>query len=314
MTEITPEANLEILMDRYPAKTGNADAGGAARFHLFHAATSVCSQKVRTVLFAAGTPFYSHEISLVAGQNYEPSYVRARAWACVANGFSFATDHKGSTSVAETGCDACVVPTIIDGASGEVLIDSLHICLSLDETLGAGLRPSALATAIDREIAIVDKLPNYPLFASKMFGLRPEGGNAFSIGKVTRCNALIASHADEPLLAAAYAAKRDKEQAASDRLFTPAAIAQSESDMRSALESLAARLTRDGDFLFGERITIADIFWAIELIRNRDLGYGAWADALPRLHAYEAKLCAAPCIQHAILDWPGARTKLPPAS
>ncbi len=313
MKEITAVSSLEALNARFPPKICN-DARGVTGFHLFHAPNSVCSQKVRSVLFEAGAAFYSHEINIGAGENYDPDYVKARAQACAAKGFRFASGHNGSTSVTETGCDACVVPTLIDDTTAEVLIDSLHICVALDEKLRAELRPPLFADAVAREIAIVDRLPNYPLLAARLFGVQADGGNPFAMGKVRRCNALIEAHADDPLLVAAFAAKRDKELEAAQNLFTPSAIAQSERDMRTALQGLADRLPSNSAFLFSDRITLADIFWAIELIRNRDLGYGAWVDALPRLHAYEAALCATPCIERAILNWPAARIQWQRAS
>jgi glutathione S-transferase len=311
MTRTTEGArNLEALARLFPTTVCNAQTSELPEIHLFHAPNSVCSQKVRIVLFEADAPFYSHQLNVGKGDTYQPAYVRLRAEACQANGFGFAADHRGSTSVTDMGCDACVVPTVIDEVSGTVLIDSLRICIALDEQLGAGLRPDEFASAIDHEISIVDSLPNYPLLASKMHGSTADGGNSFALGKASRCEALIAAHADEPLLVAAYAAKRDKELAANDRLFTPAALAQAEQDMRAALEKLADRLPPDQDFRFSDRMTLADIFWAVELIRNRDIGYGAWVDVLPRLAEYEARLRAVPSVQQAILEWAGAKPHL----
>jgi 2,5-dichlorohydroquinone reductive dechlorinase len=305
---------LEGLSAFYPGTLCNADAGAAPPIHLFHAPNSVCSQKVRTVLFEAGAPFVSHQLNVGKGDTYLPAYVKLRAEACLAHGFGFAADHHGSTSATDMGCDACVVPTVIDEATGQVLVDSLRICLALDQELGTGLRPSWLGPDIDREIAIVDALPNYPLLAAKMHGVISGGGNAFASAKVDRCNALIATHHDEPLLVAAYTAKRDKELAAHSRLFTPEALASAEQAMHHALASLAERLHPSNEFLFGAQFTLADIFWAIELIRNRDIGFGAWADAHQNLRAYEDRLRARPSIQKAILEWPGAKPQLKPRS
>lgn len=311
MTQSAASAqSLQELARLYPATVCSAGLDEPPNLHLFHAPNSVCSQKVRVVLLEAGTPFYSHQLNVGKGDTYLPAYVRLRAEVCLGNGYAFAADHLGSTSVTGTGCDACVVPTVIDEKSGTTLIDSLRICIALDRQLGAGLRPAELESVIDRELAIVDSLPNYPLLASKMHGSTTNGGNAFALGKAKRCDALIAAHAGEPLLVAAYAAKRDKELAANNRLFTPAALARAEQDMQAALESLAGRLEPDRVFLSSDRITLADIFWAVELIRNRDIGYGSAIDALPRLAEYEARLRAVPSIQQAVLDWPGARPQL----
>jgi 2,5-dichlorohydroquinone reductive dechlorinase len=306
--------SLAALAELYPATLCNPDPTLPARLHLFHAPNSVCSQKVRTVLFEAGAPFLSHQLNVGKGDTYAPAYVATRARACIARGFGFAADHLGSTSASEMGCDACVVPTLIDELTEEVFVDSVRICLALDEQLGTGLRPHTLAAEIDREIAIVDSLPNYPLLAAKMHGVTADGGNAFALGKAERCEALIAAHSAEPLLVAAYTAKRDKELAAHRQLFGPEALARAERAMMLALEDLARRLKPGRAFLFGDQLTLADLFWAIELIRNRDIGFGAWADGAPLLRAYEARLREIPSVQKAVLDWPGARPKLLHAS
>jgi len=134
------------------------------------------------------------------------------------------------------------------------------------------------------------------------------------MGKVERCNALIAVHADNPLLVTAYTAKRDKEMSANSDLFTPHAIAEAERTMQSAFAELDGRLPDGAAFLFGDNLSLADIFWAIMLIRTEDLGYGHWISRLPRLSTYCRALSAAPAIRAAIIDWPGARIKLPPKS
>lgn len=77
--------------------------------------------------------------------------------------------------------------------------------------------------------------------------------------------------------------------------------------MADAFADLARRLPRTGGMLFGEAPSLADLFWAVELIRAEDVGRGAWIRGDARLSAYHDALLALPAIRRAILDWPGAR-------
>ena len=298
------------LFSRFPAQIVGATSE-SARYHVFNAPNSVCSQKVRAVFFAAEQPFASHLVDIFKGQNYDPLYVGTRAQACLDAKLPLAATHPGSTSVAGTGCDACVVPTLIDGDTDETLVDSLRICIELSGRFGGELLPARSADAIDREIAVVDALPNYPLLAAKVSRPTADGsGNAFAMSKVERCDRLIEEHADDALLVAAYAAKRDKELSANAGLFSADAIAAAEREVRQALIEFSGRLPKGSRFLYGDGLSLADIFWAIALIRTEDLGYGDWIGQSPRLASYFEALCAAPAIRAAIIDWPGSRIKL----
>lgn len=304
------EAHLADLFARFPSVIANGPATSDPRFRLFHAPSSVCSQKVRTVLHALGQPYHSHLVNIFAGESYAPAYVRLRAQACVEAGHRFSAHHSGSTSVAGTGCDACVVPTLIDRRDGRVIVDSHRICRFLCEEAGGDLLSPGLAAEIAAEMEIVDALPNYPLLAAKVAAPTADGGNTFAQSKVDRCEALIAAHGEDPLLAAAYRAKRDKEASANAGLFGAEAIAQAEAAMQAAFAALEGRLSEGRAYLHSDRLTLADIFWAVELVRTEDLGQAGWIEALPKLSRYYAALRSEPAIRGAILDWPGARLKL----
>src|SRR3546814_7670500 len=86
--------------------------------------------------------------------------------------------------------------------------------------------------------------------------------------------------------------------------------------MRTAIskaEQLVTDLDRDlgastGPWLFGDRFTLADLFWAVSLYRFLWLGYsGFWKDGAgkPRVEAYANRLFARPSVQDAIIQWPG---------
>src|SRR3546814_5694038 len=86
--------------------------------------------------------------------------------------------------------------------------------------------------------------------------------------------------------------------------------------MRAAIskaEQLVTELERDlgastGPWLFGDRFTLADLFWAVSLYRFLWLGYsGFWKDGAgkPRVEAYSNRLFARPSVKDAIIQWPG---------
>ena len=157
----------------------------------------------------------------------------------------------------------------------------------------------------------MDNLPNYQVLAVGVAASVKAGARtAFATSKVARCEALMAANAEDPVLVAAYQAKRDKERMAAERLFSDTAMAAAHAAIAHALEGLEMRLkASDGTCLFGDALTMADIVWAAELIRSEDLGHSAhWANGrLPAVAAYFDRLCALPSVQAGILNWPGAR-------
>lgn len=286
--------------------------GEDARFELFHAPNSICSQKVRTVLAHHGLPYAGRELDLFNGDTYRPGYVRLRMLGCRALGGPLADHHGGDTAASVTGCDGVVVPTLVDWDAGEVLVDSKRICLILDALVreDARLRPPALAARVDAELAIVDSLPNYQLLMGRARdGAAPDADAmaAFSRRKVAWCDALLAEHADDPVLVAAYTAKRAKELSAADGLFGSQVMEDAYARAQDAVEDLDAALAAsDGPWLFGREPTMADLFWGLELLRMRNIGVARFWDGLPRVEALLAAAEALPAIRTAVIDWPGA--------
>jgi 2,5-dichlorohydroquinone reductive dechlorinase len=301
------------LVQRFPG-TPALGAVPATSLHLYHAPNSICSQKVRATLAAVRQPYVSHLMDIFRGQTYDPSYVRLRATGCMQAGHRLADDHPGETSVASTGCDACVVPTLVYEDSAEILVDSRHICIEIDRRHSAAsdrLLPDHLRRLIESELSIVDMLPNYQLLAvaiGKPSDDAPD--NAFAASKVKRCDALIAEHREDDLLRSAYEAKRSKEGAAAAKLFGHEAMSRARHLILEALRALDDRLALSKSrFLFGKEITLADLFWGVELARIADLGLSnSWTGgALPHVDAYDQRLADLPAIRHAVTDWPGAR-------
>ena len=310
----TPHDALAARFPATPALVDDRESDGSA-LHLYHAANSICSQKVRAVLAAQDQPYASHLMQIFKGDTYDPAYVRLRMTGGQAAGLRMVDEHPGSTSVEATGFDACVVPTIYDDRTGEILVDSRRICIELDRRAGGTLMPDDLRESILAEIDLIDNLPNYQLLAVAVGKPSPDApDNAFAVSKVARCDALLAEHGDDPLLRAGYEAKRRKEQDAAGRLFGAEAMGIAAEAIARAVRDLDARLADSGGpFLFGDRLTLADLFWGVELIRADDLGFShIWADgACPAVQDYYRTLASHPSMQHALADWPGARLNAP---
>lgn len=307
MTAMTQQM-FDDLLTRFPAiEKTEATAPG---LHLFHAPNSICSQKVRAVLAQLSVPFGSHVLDIFSGETYDPAYVRVRMAGCADAGLALADRHLGTTSVASSGCDGCVVPTMVNADTGAVTVDSLRICLEIDARQGqeATLVPDDLLADIMAELSIVDELPNYQNLAVQVVPASAPS-NAFAKSKVARCEVLLARHGDDPVLRAAYEAKRSKEQSAADQLFEAASITSARVAVQQAMADLDQRLSKSaGPWLFGQRLTMADLFWGAELIRAEDVGFAVyWKNDLADVARYYEQLCALPALRRAILDFPGAR-------
>lgn len=288
------------------------------RFELFHAANSICSQKVRTVLAHHNLCYLSHQLDIFKGQTYLPQYVRLRMMGCGRLGIPLVTSHTGSTSASRGGCDPAVVPTLVDWETEDVFVDSKLICQHLDTQVKVSrrLRPPALVERIDAEIEIVDNLPNYQMLAGKPPGedLRPDSrrrsnGTRFALEKVKRCEQYLKEYPRDEALTAAYTAKRAKELEAASSLFTEEAMSSAYQRAETACEGLSSRLAAaKAAWLFGDAPTMADLFWLVELSRMKNLGAAKiWeAGKMAPLADYLRQGARLPSIRFAVLEWPGA--------
>ena len=292
--------------------------GDLPRYELFHAPQSICAQKVRVVLAHHHTPYLERRINPIAGDSYLPSYVHMRMLGCARIGAPLARSHSGGTSVAISGCDACVVPTLIDWKADEVIVDSKAICVYLDDEMpeDVKLRPKAMAADIDEELMIVDDVPNVVMLLEKS----PDGEDTVhtrragdSVGYTSSRIALSERHlrecADDPVLVEAYSAKISKERHAAEQSFSPEAVKRAYRHANTACHELEDKLTRRGSsWLFGERVTMADLFWGVELIRLKNLGTATfWKDGdLPRVAQYVDAVEKLPAIREGLLEWKDA--------
>lgn len=319
------QTDLESMVDsaRAPLQQATERIGATSpsdtpRFELFHAANSICSQKVRVVLAQHALPYTSNAMGIRTGETYLPAFVRLRMAACHLAGLPLVSSHSGSTAVDTDGCDPAVVPLLVDWQERKLIVDSKRICIHIDQAAAsdARLRPAALAPSIDEELAVVDGLPNYQMLVgnapeARGVGSSPMAGTGvkFAIGKTERCDRYLAEFSHDEALQRAYRAKRAKEAVAAEKLFSPEAMLAAYDKAEAACARLEQRLAAGRSaWLFGERATLADLFWAVELLRMKNLGaHSFWAGgALPQVSAFVQRCEAHAAIRSAVLDWPGA--------
>lgn len=289
---------------------------GMPRFELFHAASSICSQKVRSVLAYHAIPYTSQSLSIFQGQTYLPDYVRLRMIGCEHYGGALVSRHTGSTSTASGGCDGAVVPTLIDWQSGEVIVDSHKICIYLDNQIPTRrqLRPDDLQPMIDDDLKIIDNLPNYQMLMGRTVSgtestiTRNGQGSVLSLKKVEWCDHYLNAYSADKILVAAYTAKRDKELSAANHLFDPQAMNLAFDRAESALRNLNGKLVGKSQWLYSDNATMADLFWLIVLLRMKNTGANRfWENGqLPNIESFCRSAEQLPAIRQAVIDWPDA--------
>ncbi len=294
---------------------------GSRRFELYHFALSVCSHKVRTVLFEKGAPFVSHDIHILppAMENYHPDYVRLRMQG--GKGREMVTGYTGRSSTTTEGFDPCVVPTLVDHDADRVIVDSRMIGEHIDREWQGGteLCPARLKREIDREINIVDGTPHVAVlygahpdgdFRPAMLRKNMPGAHDYKIMKLMEGRSLAVGH---PHLTAAYDAKIRKEAAAKVYVASPDLMRSATDEIIGIVGDLEERLADERAWVCGDVFTMADIHWAVSLFRLQWLGMGfAWTGrhALndierPRVAAYARRLFTRPSFQEAVIHWPG---------
>lgn len=319
----TEYSKIENLAKRARQNTVPIDrvkgfGGSEPRYDIYHFGFSICSNKVRAVLFELGLPWLSVELDPSKHENYRPDYVRLRLASDAASNAEFATGWQGGSSVEESGFDALVVPTLFDRDSASVVADSLRICryLAAQHRDRSDLVPEGLLPEIARQLEAVDQTPHVAL----LYGPNPDGpdGRAFIFRQVFKGEHLKKSAAAESEAAkvagedrrldAAYAAKIAKERAGS-------AFVADRAKMRGALDrtqKLLAQLDKDiegssGPWVCGSAFTLADLFWGVSLFRLEYLGYGwLWRNGSNHkaLQGYADRAISRPSVLKAVASWP----------
>jgi glutathione S-transferase len=302
------------------------------RFELFHAASSLCSQKVRTVLNEKALSYRSNEMiilssmgtdGLIMAEHYSPAYIRLRLIAARELGREYVSGYSGRTSVETEGFDPCVVPLLVDYQAGRVIADSKRICLYLDAVSSQPIQlvpddPEERAEVM-RQVSIVDEIPNGTL----LYGFHPDSDlrphllkstmETVYDYKVMALESLIAANAGEPELVAAYRAKIVKESGGKNVCRDP----QFQRAARTHVRGLLTDLERDlaaKSFSRPNRnsFSLADVLWGVNLVRLNYLGLSSMWDELPHVKAYFNALIRRPSLSKEAIQ--ASVNSLPPST
>lgn len=313
LIEMTAGARAAVLD---PARTTIVGNRPDPRFELFHAASSLCSQKVRTVLHEKAISYRSNDMrilssmgndGLVPAEHYSPAYIRLRLVAARELGRAYVTGYSGRTSVDSEGFDPCVVPLLVDYQAGRVIADSKRICVYLDavsrESVQLIPNEAGARTEVMRQVSIVDSIPNGAL----LYGFHPDADlrpeplkqsmETVYDYKVKVLERLISDNADDLELVAAYRAKIVKESGGKKVCRDPAF----QRAARDQAALLLVELERDlaaGSFAFlnGHAFSLADVFWGVNLVRLKYLGLSSIWEGLAHVARYFDALVKRPSL------------------
>ncbi|NEQ40973.1 MAG: glutathione S-transferase family protein [Okeania sp. SIO3I5] len=284
---------------------------------------SICSHKVRMTLAEKGLPYISLEVRIAHQENYNPVYANLRLASDVARNTKLASNYSGSSGVQDTGFDAWVVPTLVDVEKNSIIADSRLICLYLCQVLSLHgvdrdeLLPSDIETEVLAQLDKVDSFPHVALF----YGPNPDGDRRPSLfreasagaheRKIAALKATWESvRGENAELDAAYAAKISKESAASAFVTNPDRMRTTIANTDQLVGELGKILAASGGtWCFGDRFTLADIFWIVTLFRLEFLGYGwLWQERSDRAHIsrYAEAGYARNSMKYAVRHWPGS--------
>ncbi|MYE13145.1 MAG: glutathione S-transferase family protein [Gammaproteobacteria bacterium] len=321
LSELVAAAN-EPFTSRYRNRLVNGEAGSEQepRFELYHAAPSLCSMKVRTVLAEKRLPYYSHDLNLMirkaeAPECYRPGYVRLRLEG--APDAVLASGYTGQSSMTTEGFDPCVVPTLVDHETERVVVDSAKICAYIDEhSEGERLIPEALSNEVGAQIALVDQAPHVAV----LYGAHPDGDvrppalgrNIAGVHakKIAAIEGLKAQASGDEKLTAAYDSKIAKEAGGADFMLDADRMREAHRAMDAHVAELEDQLaSHAGPWALGERFTMADVMWTVSLFRMKWLGIGgAWEEnaSRRRVRGYVERAFERPSFRAGVFDWPGA--------
>lgn len=322
-TRLVSAANEALAHPRRETTIGadNRSADAPPRFEVYHSAPSLCSFKVRTVLFERGIPFRSHDMNIMPArrctpENYRPEYVRLRL--AGAPNARLVDGYTGASSLTTEGFDPCVVPTLVDRDKQAVVVDSARICEYLDREWQPGerLMPDAMAGAVRAQVGLVDCAPH----VAALYGAHPDGDNRpaglrtnikdVHGRKIAAVEAMMAESGDDVDLQVAYRAKITKESSADEFVYDADSMRAAHRAMDEHVGALEAQLESHGErWVLGDAYTLADVMWTNSLYRLKWLGMGGfweWSSRRPRVEKYAERAFERPSFRRAVINWPGA--------
>ena len=232
-----------------------------------------------------------------------------------------AAAHTGRSSVETEGFDPCVVPVLADRETNEIFVDSKVICEHIDRVVPTSdpLIPDdpALADRVEQQVRVVDQTPH----PGVLYGFHPDDDRRPDFIKAVmadvydnKCHALnqlIEQNREDADLVRAYESKIAKEQAGKARARDADAQHAVRAEFIALIEELDETLgVSDGDWILGDRYTLADLMWGISLYRMQWLGLGHLWDERPRVGRYASRAYKHPSVRDAVINWP---SPMPPS-
>jgi glutathione S-transferase len=300
---------------RDPGRITVVGNGANPRFELFHAASSLCSQKVRAVLHEKALPYRSNEMlilsamgegGLVVAEHYTAAYIRLRMLAGRELDRPYVHGYSGRTSVETEGFDPCVVPLLVDHEAGRVVADSKRICAYLDAVSPEPIRllpeDGEARAEVMRQVDIVDRIPNGTL----LYGFHPDADRRPAAlkaametvydHKIMALEALIAANADDAALVAAARAKIVKERGGRSVCRNPGFQRAARAHVDGLLADLDRDLAATSSGLGHGAFSLADVLWGVNLVRMNYLGLSSMWDARARVKDYFGALVRRPSL------------------
>lgn len=291
------------------------------RLELFHAASSLCSQKVRTVLAEKRLAYRSNDMIIlssmdqdhvVPAEHYFSPYVRLRLHAGREIGSPFVDGYSGRTSVETEGFDPCTVPLLVDYEASRVIADSLRICRYLDSLPSTASRlvpdDEHAQAAVMHQVGIVDRIPNGAL----LYGFHPDADRRPDAlkhvmetvydAKILALEAMIEINADDPELVTAYRAKIAKERGGKAVCHDAGFQRSSRQHVAELLRLLDGTLAAGvSPWVAGTAFSLGDVFWGVNLTRLAYLGLSSLWDDLPDVQRYFDALVARPSVSEEVV-------------
>jgi len=283
------------------------------RFESFHAPSSICSEKVRCVLFMKGVDFVAYDVNIAVQENYQPAYVAMRNLGRGDMVLVGSHAWTGSTSTEGMGFDPLVVPTLVDNLKKKVIVDSKKIMNYLDQELPSPpLYPAGVA-GVEKHVQLVDDTPH----AGLLYGGDPDNDTRphfvkeltkSLVSSQTRSLDYWLSNVNLPReLRPLYEAKLKKLRMVDTTLQSkPEVLRNSMNLTKSILRQLNSDLSiSGGPWVCGDTLTMADIAWHVSLLRFLSFGCVYLYEDLDQVTAYLDRILNHPILRKATYTWPG---------
>lgn len=262
------------------------------RFESFHAPSSICSEKVRCVLFFKGLDFISYDVDIMTEESYKPEYVAMRNLGRANRPLIGQHDWTGSTSGDQMGFDPLVVPTLVDNIKKKVIAESKTIMSYLEQEIPSpSLYPIECMDMVKKHVKLVDDTPH----AGLLYGgdpdkdTRPAYLRALAPGIAKKQGEALSSWLKSgklsPELRPLYEAKLKKNTMVQKTITTnPEVLRNSMTVTKKFLKELNEDLKKcKGPWICGDTLTAADIAWHVSLLRFVTFGCDYLYQDLPEV-------------------------------